>query len=382
MGTIADKLAYTKQAREEITQAIIAKGVECPSTAPFCTFDEYISKISGGSANDKLMLLDDCVYYPEVWDASSVSLQKQSTNVVVEICPFNVRTSVASNLRGIHLPTTGLKSIMFNKPLPIGSYKKLCIEVTMLPYFSSGNNWAHTYLMLCSSTTMSNTYTPANLIKQEVVWTSAYGSNTDTPYYTKEVFEFDLTDISVDNVYLCVSHCDGYGKVNKIWLESDESSSNVNYKDIFNHGDVVGLNPLFTLISKNSQVDSWQVTSDKIYIPYTANANITLGYPMYVNNFSYLCFDAEATGKNGSYNYSNVGLRKVSNGFPTDYYASINMGVSLTNYNSQTNYSKTSPWYNLSRQIVKVPVNTISEPCMVSLCCCDCGVNIYSIWLE
>ena len=50
MGTIADKLAYTKQAREEIRQAIVDKGVQCPGDAPFCSFDDYISQISGGGA--------------------------------------------------------------------------------------------------------------------------------------------------------------------------------------------------------------------------------------------------------------------------------------------------------------------------------------------
>lgn len=48
MGTIADKLEYTAQAREEIRAAIVAKGVNCPGTAPFCTFDDYITQISGG----------------------------------------------------------------------------------------------------------------------------------------------------------------------------------------------------------------------------------------------------------------------------------------------------------------------------------------------
>lgn len=47
MGTTADKLAYTKQAKEEIRAAIVAKGVQCPGDAPFGTFDEYIEQISG-----------------------------------------------------------------------------------------------------------------------------------------------------------------------------------------------------------------------------------------------------------------------------------------------------------------------------------------------
>lgn len=50
MGTIADKLAYTAQAREEIREAIVGKGVDCPGTAPFCQFDDYIGQISAGTS--------------------------------------------------------------------------------------------------------------------------------------------------------------------------------------------------------------------------------------------------------------------------------------------------------------------------------------------
>lgn len=53
MGTIADKIAYTKQAREEIRAAIVAKGVDCPGSAPFCTFDEYINSIETGGGSSE-----------------------------------------------------------------------------------------------------------------------------------------------------------------------------------------------------------------------------------------------------------------------------------------------------------------------------------------
>lgn len=208
MGTIADKLSYTKQAREEIRAAIVDKGVECPGDAPFCTFDAYISRISGGSSNPVI-------------------------------------------------------------------------------------------------------------------------------------------------------------------------------KDIFNHGDVVGLNPLLTpIIQKQTQTSSWTVSTDKIYIPYTANANIVFAYPLNMTGCKYLCFEADASGKNGNYNVSTVGLRKWSAGLPKDYYGCTNVGVNLTAYSNQTNYAGTSPWYNLSRQVVRVPVETLTEPYMLCMHCCDCGVNIYSIWLE
>ena len=48
MGTIAEKLAYTKQAREEIRSTIVDMGVDCPGAAPFCEFDEYMRQIRTG----------------------------------------------------------------------------------------------------------------------------------------------------------------------------------------------------------------------------------------------------------------------------------------------------------------------------------------------
>lgn len=53
MGTIADKLAYTRRARDEIRQAIVGKGVNCPGSAPFCTFDDYIKRIESGGGDSK-----------------------------------------------------------------------------------------------------------------------------------------------------------------------------------------------------------------------------------------------------------------------------------------------------------------------------------------
>lgn len=58
MGTIADKLAYTKQARDEIVAAIVDKGVDCPSAAPFCTFDDYIAQISGGGSAKEVSIIN------------------------------------------------------------------------------------------------------------------------------------------------------------------------------------------------------------------------------------------------------------------------------------------------------------------------------------
>lgn len=61
MGTIADKLAYTKAAREEIRAAIVEKGMNCPGDAPFCTFDDYIRNISSGGVGNATLYLTPSV---------------------------------------------------------------------------------------------------------------------------------------------------------------------------------------------------------------------------------------------------------------------------------------------------------------------------------
>ena len=69
MGTIFEKLAYTKQAREEIQQAIVEKGVQCPSDAAFCTFDDFIRSITTGEGGDailqELIITENGTFLPE-----------------------------------------------------------------------------------------------------------------------------------------------------------------------------------------------------------------------------------------------------------------------------------------------------------------------------
>lgn len=150
-------------------------------------------------------------------------------------------------------------------------------------------------------------------------------------------------------------------------------------------GDVIGLNPLYNSYVAKAQSGSsnWMITSNKIYTYWTGNTNIVFNYPMYFTGYKYLCFDVEVTeGRTGNYNVSTVGLRKASNGWASDYLGCTNRAVNLTLYTNQTNYAGSSPWYTLTRQIVKVPVSDLTEAYNLALHCCDCAVNIYSIWLE
>lgn len=181
--------------------------------------NRFIAPSSGGTnESNRYYLLNGCTYDSSVWNANANSKRQNSASIITEFFDVLNRTTNSGGCRGLYLPTNGLKSIMFTQALPISGYKSIHFEVTMNPYFTSSYNWAHTYLMLCSSTGMSNVYSPANKIKEAVVWTSAYGG-ASTAYLTNAEFELDLSDITASEVYLCISHCDAYGRIDKIWLE-------------------------------------------------------------------------------------------------------------------------------------------------------------------
>ncbi len=163
---------------------------------------------------------------------------------------------------------------------------------------------------------------------------------------------------------------------------------NISPPNIFNHGDVVGLNPVYDFYGTNidsNTTSKWTVTTEKISIPWTNNSNITFGTPMFFDGYKYLCFDCEIT-ENEEYTFTTctVGLRKASSGWPTVYTDATEAfrRAYLANFNTHTNYDGSTPWYELTRQTVKVPVDDITEACVLTLHACNCPVNIYGIWLE
>ena len=67
MGSIWDKLAYTKKAREEIRAVIVENGVDCPGKAPFCSFDDYIRlAVNNGGGNSGGSDGESCNHFPKV----------------------------------------------------------------------------------------------------------------------------------------------------------------------------------------------------------------------------------------------------------------------------------------------------------------------------
>lgn len=162
------------------------------------------------------------------------------------------------------------------------------------------------------------------------------------------------------------------------------SKNSTTHPDIFNHMDIVGLNPLYSFYTRLSEDGTyWTVDDEKIHTVWSGNNHLIFGTPMIFTGYKFLCFDMEVDGS-GTYCTSSVGLRKAVSGNNDDYRANPcdYRLARCTDYVTQSNYDGTSPWDKLTRQVVKVPVDDIEEVCVIALHCCHCTINIYGIWLE
>lgn len=147
MGSIADKLAYTRQAREEIRAAIVAKGVECPGTAPFCQFDEYITQISG-SGGSTVIIPTTLVPYMDSNPKEGITITASSE---YSGCPCNQAflTSVnfydGSTFWAANSMNNGeYLEVAFNEKVIITSFELTCYEgytIDFSYYDGTTNTW-------------------------------------------------------------------------------------------------------------------------------------------------------------------------------------------------------------------------------------------------
>lgn len=103
-------------------------------------------------------------------------------------------------------------------------------------------------------------------------------------------------------------------------------------------------------------------------------------------NYTKLCVDCQVIYNSTAYNTSRIGVRRVSNGQISSNIdqPDNDASVYLVNYRTQTNYDGTSPWYNLSRQVVEVDISALEEDEEFWICLqnCDNATDIYGIWFE
>ena len=94
-----------------------------------------------------------------------------------------------------------------------------------------------------------------------------------------------------------------------------------------------------------------------------ANAVLLFKEPFDKRQYSKVKIEAEIKyGKNGYYNYAFLGLRKHSLvDSSLSMYADFTKKVALTNCSHSTNYTGTSPWYNLPRTVVEIDTTDFPE---------------------
>lgn len=74
MGSLIDKLNYTKQAKEEIKTAIEACGVTCASGTPLCDYDDLIHAVKESTVpnlQEKTVIINGVVTADEGYDGLS-----------------------------------------------------------------------------------------------------------------------------------------------------------------------------------------------------------------------------------------------------------------------------------------------------------------------
>lgn len=158
--------------------------------------------------------------------------------------------------------------------------------------------------------------------------------------------------------------------------------------DIYNHGNVVGVNQYYNSISHGKQSSTttpWSISNEKISAIYWDNKAFVFMAPIIRGNYTKIHIDCEVTsGANGQYNNFLVCYRNPSYGALVNDNQNIEQIGSVIWYGGQFNYDGSEPWYTLQRQVVEFDITRFAEdePWWLGFRNCDCVVNIYSIWLE
>ena len=132
---------------------------------------------------------------------------------------------------------------------------------------------------------------------------------------------------------------------------------------------------------------NWTVTGflkDYFYTSNPGNAVLLFTEPFSKNQYSKVYVEAYASGKNGLYNTSSIGLRKYSLVDSTlSNQEPFTKRVFFTYYNNETNYTGTSPWYTMERTVVEIDTSDFPEEFFnIAFHACDCPVRVYNLWLE
>ena len=171
------------------------------------------------------------------------------------------------------------------------------------------------------------------------------------------------------------------------FLMKNGSSTEKVIPDIYNHGNIVGLN--IELFNYNSELVSNKynnlcamqtthatidIDDTHIFFPVTGNKTLVIPFNINAKGYKYLCIDVEIkNGVQGQWNASSFGVIDTYNGA---YEGTYKVFKYFTD-----SYHNEPYVYNFPRQIVKFDIFDLDEICIGGHNC-DCEMYIYSIYLS
>ena len=157
-----------------------------------------------------------------------------------------------------------------------------------------------------------------------------------------------------------------------------------NIADIFNHGDVVGLNPYYNFQMGGTY--GITVTDQTITLSKSnAYANFIFTQLIDKRDYSKVYFDVQVPETYDGYKDVVVGFRNYEAGVPSQNYEQgmPTTPIQLISWYSQSNYSGTSPWYGLPRVTVMLDLSSINYNIgWIEIYRHYGDLIIYSMWLE
>lgn len=160
--------------------------------------------------------------------------------------------------------------------------------------------------------------------------------------------------------------------------------------DIYNHGDIVGLNgDVFNIdrnicdiyqfvLTKTQSSKSMSLSDTRLTINNYGNQVWYIPMKIYTKGYKYLCVEAEVVnGATGGYNTSMFGVLKS---FSNPAYLRPD-SPSVDSKSCRYLFTNNTSQYNFARQIVKINIEKL-DYINITAHCCDCQLNIYSIFLS
>lgn len=250
--------------------------------------------------------------------------------------------------------------------------------------YGSGQNTSTNMGFISLASNSQITFEEVKLIPIEnILYTQTSTEKYDSP---EELLTGIANAIREVNEYPLIQKINAQDFIKEIKNIDTSSSFIIEPFSIFNHGNVVGMNPYISTTPYMGLY--WYRNGDEKFYRSPAMLDGCMKIPYLVDTrmFKKLYFEADVTEENTRNNKRfRGGLVAYSRYGTSNPPASpvIDREAICVNYANKSNYTNTEPWYLLPRTVIEVDLSNFPEDYgYIIFHACDLQPNIYSIWLE